>query len=296
MRGEDIAYSYLYGTEKDMPGDEWGYRYWDGLEYLKNRGVRHIVIGFSQVITDSVLTLVEVYNQIGKEIGTKTWLQYNKGDFSSYPEAGHPFAGYWGNWVETECSDGSGKKCCLTMGGCSDGGVYPPPRQTPLDKKLEDMDPSLAFDLSDYGHLGYDPALGPPDPEKPVQKQYTGTWEVYTTPGADKRIGEILARHVLNAAVNPLVYITNGDIESIRAGESVRWKANVVGGTSPFSFEWFYKKKGSDTWLPAGSGSDTWTWTPANDAAGIYSIKCSVRDADNREGEAVRENFTVLSP
>ena len=46
MRGEDLAHSYLHETEQDMPGDEWGYRYWDALEYLKDRGVKHIVVSF----------------------------------------------------------------------------------------------------------------------------------------------------------------------------------------------------------------------------------------------------------
>ena len=35
-----------------------------------------------------------------------------------------------------------------------------PCAKRPLDEKREDMDPSLAFDLSDFGHLGYDQKLG----------------------------------------------------------------------------------------------------------------------------------------
>jgi hypothetical protein len=88
---------------------------------------------------------------------------------------------------------------CLTMGGCADG-EYPPLRKTPLDEKREDMDPSLAFDLSDFGHLGYDQKLGDPDQEKPVQKQYRGTWAVCAHPNSDPRIGKLLAKHV-SAAV-----------------------------------------------------------------------------------------------
>ena len=110
MRGEDLGQAYLYLAENDMPGDEWGYRYWDGLEYLMKRGVKHIVIGFPQVVTDSVLTMVELYNQIGKEIGIKTWSQYEKGDYTNYPDCGHPFADYWGNWVETETPETQANK------------------------------------------------------------------------------------------------------------------------------------------------------------------------------------------
>lgn len=196
MRGEDLAHSYPYASEKELPDDEWGYRYWDGLEYLKNRGVKHIVVGFSQVVTDSVLTLVEMPNQIAKEIGVKTWARYGRGDFETYPGVGHPFAKYWGNWVDT---DGLGSKYSLKMGGES-GLPYPPPRQSPLDEKREDMDPSLVFDLCDYGHLGYDPTKGSPDPQKPVQDQYTGTWDFYVTPGNDARLATLLARHVMDAA------------------------------------------------------------------------------------------------
>jgi len=191
MRGEDIAYSYLYLGDRDLPPDEFGYRYWDALEYLKNRGVKHIVIGFPQVLADSVLGMVELYNQVGKEIGIKTWLKYKAGDYAKYPGCGHPFADYWGNWVDAE-------GVCLTMGGSVEG-EYPPLRKTPLDEKREDMDPSLAFDLSDYGHLGYDPKLGPPDPEKPVQDQYRGTWDVCVHPNSDPRIGKLLAQQVLAA-------------------------------------------------------------------------------------------------
>ena len=85
------------------------------------------------------------------------------------------------------------------MGG-EEGLPYPPPRQTPLDEKRDDMDPSLTFDLSDYGHIGYDPEKGKPDPDKPVQDQYTGTWDFYVTPGRDIRLAKLLAKHVLETA------------------------------------------------------------------------------------------------
>ena len=51
MRGESYGHAWLYETAKVLPGGEWGYRYWDALEYLKNRGVKHIVISFPQVVT-----------------------------------------------------------------------------------------------------------------------------------------------------------------------------------------------------------------------------------------------------
>lgn len=202
MRGETYGYAWLYESEKQMPDIEsgWGYRYWDALEYLKDRGVKHIVIGFPQVIIDNNLNLIEVPNQIGKEIGIKTWANWETGDFSLYPDVGHPFADYWGVWV----NDCEGKACCFEMGGCADGGEYPPPRQTPIDEAREDLDPSLAFDLSDYGNLGYDPDLGPPDSSGPVQDQYTGTWDMYRPANDDPRVGKLLAKHVLNVALGKL--------------------------------------------------------------------------------------------
>ena len=202
MRGEDLGQAYLFMAEKDMPGGEWGYRYWDGLAYLSTRGVKHIVIGFPQVVADSVLTMVELYNQIGKEVGVKSWLHYSEGNYAHYPDAGHPFADYWGNWVTTEQVTASGKtSLCLTMGGCQGTEDYPPPRLTPLEEKREDMDPSLAFDLSDYGNLGYDAKLGPPNPEKPVQNQYGGTWDLYITPNDDPRLGQLLGQQVLRTVL-----------------------------------------------------------------------------------------------
>lgn len=200
MRGEDLAHAYLYHSGKDLPPGKWGFRYWDGLAYLKHRGVKHIVVGFSQVVSDSVLTLVEMPNQVAKEIGIKTWIKYRSGDFRKYPKTGHPFAPYWGNWVETK---GLGTQYTLTMGG-EKNLPYPPPRQTPADEKREDMDPSLAFDLSDYGHLGYDPEKGTPDPDQPVQDQYAGTWDFYVPPGNEQRLAELLAKHVLRAVSQPM--------------------------------------------------------------------------------------------
>jgi hypothetical protein len=317
MRGENLGHQYLYETAKEFPSSEgypdpsdpfgiyhpWGYLYWDALDYLINeRGVDHIVIGFPQITTSSVLDMVEFPNQIGKEIGVKNWLLWGTGDLDKYPGggAGHPFAEYWGNWVWTDCgeweipfdtgtseiaaggtnpvtlspgaalvgsssgatgiikqvmvvtgswaggdaagtivlkdvtgtftpgeaiSDSRGapgaalatadatqtisSECCFEMGGCADDGFglprpYPPPRLTPLPDRRHDMDPSLAYDVSEYGQLGYDPARGLPDPNGPVQGQYTGTWAMYQPPDDDPRVGKLLAKHVLNAVLGTI--------------------------------------------------------------------------------------------
>ncbi len=289
MRGEDLAFAGLHQSKEIMPPDPWGYRYWDAFEYLKDRGVEHIVIAFSQVITDSVLTLVEYYNQIGKEIGIKTWLYWDEGNVDRYPGVGHPFTDYWGNWVNTDCG---GEECCFTMGGCDDGGTYPPPRQTSLNMARKDMDPSLAFELSDYGHIGYDPELGPPDPNRPVQNQYTGTWEVYTPPSGDFRVGKLLAKHVLNAAINPFIYITNGEIKAIESGSSVTWNAHTVSGLPPYSYQWSIKKEGDLDWTEIEEESSEWIW--ATPETGTYSIKSEVTDSRGGTGAVTWKGFTVF--
>jgi len=198
MRGEDLGNAWLYESEKQLPGGDHQYRYWDALAMLKDRGVKHIVVVFSQIVIHSALDLVEVPNQIAKEIGWKTWLDAEQGDHTRYPVHGHPFADYWGVWAEKDCKIGAATQpCCFEMGGCADGRPYPPPRQTPIDRAREDVDPSLAFDVPAFGHLGYDPALGPPSDARPVQRQYTGTWAMWVPANDDPRMGRLLADEVV---------------------------------------------------------------------------------------------------
>ncbi|KPJ58503.1 MAG: hypothetical protein AMJ42_03165, partial [Deltaproteobacteria bacterium DG_8] len=390
MRGENLGQQWLYESDKEPPGDEWGYFYWDALEYLKDRGVEHIVIGFTQIVTDSVLNLVEIPNQIGKEIGVKNWLKDGTWDYTTYPIVGHPFADYWGNWVYTDCgewelqfdngteeiaagglnpttlegaarligdtsgaegvikqvivesgswdtNDAAGKiilkdvvgsfsdgeiiyddkgdpgsalangtatqtistDCCFEMGGCADDPLprpYSPPRLTPLPDRRHDMDPSLAYDLSDYGHLGYDPGMGAPDPNNPVQDQYTGTWEMYVCPSDDPRMGQLLAKHVINAAVKPMVYLTNGNLEGITVGGSVTFEAHVSGGEPGYTYQWSIKEAGDPDWTTVGGNSSTWTWNPGGGDEGTYEVRCKVTDSRGHIGEVIWEGFVVSTP
>jgi hypothetical protein len=66
------------------------------------------------------------------------------------------------------------------------------------------MDPSLAYDVSEYGHLGYDQNAGAPDAGMPVQDQYTGTWAMWTPPNDDPGVGKLLAKYVIKAALDEL--------------------------------------------------------------------------------------------
>lgn len=203
MRGENLGDSYLYETNLEHPSGQDGYLYWEALEELKNRGMKHIVIVFPQILTDSVLNLVEVPNQVAKEIGFRNYVGWSNPDFVTYPGVGHPFTGFWGNWVDTLCrlpgsSDNSVREpCCFTMGGCpSTSQPYPPERQTALTSAMRAADPHLGYHVSDYGHLGYDPVLGAPSQNAPVQNQYRGTWDMYRPASGSPLVGGYLALKV----------------------------------------------------------------------------------------------------
>jgi hypothetical protein len=203
MRGENLGDAWLYETNNQLPTGQDGYLYWQALEELKNRGMKHIIIAFPQILTDSVLSLVEIPNQVAKEIGVKTWSKWPTQDFATYPGNGNPFTAYWGNWADTQCrlpgsSDNTIKEpCCFVMGGCAGTAQpYPPERQTALTSAMKTADPSLAYQVSDYGHLGYDQVLGAPNPNAPVQSQYTGTWAMWQPASASPLVGGYLAAKV----------------------------------------------------------------------------------------------------
>ena len=201
MRGENLGYIVLHDTDGEVPAGEWGYRYWEALDQLRENKVKHIVIVFPQIMENSVLNLVEVPNQIAKEIGYKNWLHFDTLDFDTYPEYGHPFADYWGIWVSTSCAIPSdtnqSEQCCLTMGGCSSGQSYPPPRQAKLNERRNDLDPSLAYDVSEFGHLGYRSELGAPNLSQPVQNQYSGTWSMWKVTEDHHALAKFLADKVV---------------------------------------------------------------------------------------------------
>jgi hypothetical protein len=109
-------------------------------------------------------------------------------------------------------------------------------------------------------------------------------------------MGQLLAKHVLNAAVNPMVYITTGGIETIYEGESVTFEAHLTGGGTPgYTYEWSVKEEGDTSWSPVGGDSSTWTWNPASGDAGMYAIQCIVTDAQARSGECIWKGFAVSS-
>ncbi|MBI32503.1 MAG: hypothetical protein CMD98_01375 [Gammaproteobacteria bacterium] len=200
MRGENLGYINLHDSSS-KPIGVWGHRYWEALEILRNNGVEHIVMAFPQIMEDSVLNLIEVPNQMAKEIGYQGWMKFNGYDYDTYPKVGHPFAEYWGIWVKTMCKSLDDPQklepCCYKMGGCDTTQPYPPLRQALSSEKRTDMDPSLAYDVSAYGHQGYDPNLGSPSNEFPVQDQYPGTWSMWDVNKDHDLIAEFLADKVI---------------------------------------------------------------------------------------------------
>lgn len=87
--------------------------------------------------------------------------------------------------------------CCFEMGGCGNGQPYPPLRQVASNQKIDDLDPSLAYDVSAYGHLGFDPNLGPANENFAVQDQYDGTWAMWEVVDDHKAVAAFLADKII---------------------------------------------------------------------------------------------------
>jgi hypothetical protein len=119
---------------------------------------------------------------------------------------------------------------------------------------------------------------------------------MFTPLNDDPRVGQMLARHVLHAAVNPLVYITNGEVEDIEEGQSVTFEAHVTGGGIPgYSYHWSIREEGDVSWSTVGGNSSTWTWNPAPGEAGTYAVRCTVTDSQPHSGEAIWEGFVITA-
>jgi chlorophyllase len=109
-------------------------------------------------------------------------------------------------------------------------------------------------------------------------------------------MGQLLARHVLNAAVNPMVYITNGGISGIKVGENVTFEAHITGGGMPgYTYQWSIKEEGDPSWSAVGENSSTWMWSAENGDEGTYDIRCNVIDNQGRTGDVIWKGFSVVS-
>jgi hypothetical protein len=210
MRGEDLGHAYLYGSNAQMPPGKWGLRYWEALERLKDNGVRHIVVVFPQVIVTTTTGKVGLPNQIAQEIGYRGFVPVSDLDIPLWPAYDGPFANHWPPDADRLCysspadrAEGVSHDCCYRLGGCLDGNAYPAPRQTPVGQPLSRVDPEIVFDVPPFGHLGYDPALGSPSNDFPVQNQYTGTWSIWVPMDDSPRLAEHLASVVLSVINNP---------------------------------------------------------------------------------------------
>ena len=92
-----------------------------------------------------------------------------------------------------------------------------------------------------------------------------------------------------------MVYVTNGELESVEEGESVTFEAHVVTSTPDYTFTWSIKEEGVSDWATVGDYSSTWTWTPGSGAAGTYNVRCRVTDTKGGSGEVVWKGFEVSS-
>jgi hypothetical protein len=108
-------------------------------------------------------------------------------------------------------------------------------------------------------------------------------------------MGQLLAKHVLNAVINPMVHITNGEIETITEGQSITWQANVQSGTPGYTYEWFIMKEGDADWTAAGTNSASWIWGTVSGDAGTYAVRCKVTDSKSNFNEVTWEGFVVVS-
>jgi hypothetical protein len=207
MRGEDIGHAFLYESAQRMPAAPWGGRYWEALDQLRAAGVRHIVVVFPHVIVSASPAVVDLPNQIAKEIGYRSFHPSNELTEPRWPGFGNPFADRWPVTAPRLCHiDGpqSGlRECCYRLGGCGPDSPYPERRQTPMDRPISAFDPALTYDIPAFGHLGYRAEGGAPDNDRPVQSQYRGTWSLWAPMDDDPRLADYLADKVLAAIPGP---------------------------------------------------------------------------------------------
>ena len=207
MRGEDIGHAFLYETPQRMPAAPWGHRYWDALDQLRAAGARHIVVVFPHVIVSASPAMVELPNQIAKEIGYRTFYPSNDVTDPRWPGFGNPFADRWPVTSPRLCRiEGPRpgmRECCYRLGGCGAGQPYPERRQSPNDRPISAFDPSLTYDIPAFGHLGYRAEDGVPSNDRSVQSQYRGTWSLWAPMDDDPRLADYLADKVLAAIPAP---------------------------------------------------------------------------------------------
>ena len=90
-----------------------------------------------------------------------------------------------------------------------------------------------------------------------------------------------------------MVYITNGEIESIEAGEDATFEAHVVSGTPGYSYEWFIREEADADWEAVGEDSPLWTFNPSDSDAGTYDVRCRVTDSQTRTDEVIWQGFVI---
>jgi len=76
--------------------------------------------------------------------------------------------------------------------------------------------------------------------------------------------------------------VTISGPSQLDAGETGTWTANVSNGTSPYSYVWYYRSEGDNSWGQVGTGSSYSHGT--GDGQTDYWLKVEVTDTDSRSG------------
>jgi len=120
---------------------------------------------------------------------------------------------------------------------------------------------------------------------------------MYLPPDDDPAVGALLAKHVINSIIKPMVYLSNGEKEEINEGESVTFQAHVVTGGKPaYSYAWSIKEAADTAWMTVGMNSSNWTWNTSAGDAGTYEVRCVVTDSLAESGEVTWADFIVSTP
>ncbi len=78
------------------------------------------------------------------------------------------------------------------------------------------------------------------------------------------------------------VYITGDD--EVLEYTSGTWTANIQHGSSPFSYQWYYKENGQSSWSTGGTSS---SYTRHVGPPGTFQVKCVVTDNDSATDEEI---------
>ena len=111
-----------------------------------------------------------------------------------------------------------------------------------------------------------------------VNGQLVAAWQPETP--QDAKVAYTIAKEAGTPPVPPLDVSLSGT-SSLCPGESGSWTASVSGGTSPYSYDWYYRKD-SGTWYSQSETSDSFSRSMPT-VNNSMDIKVTVTDDDNTQ-------------